>query len=65
MTFAEIILLIAGVAGIYFLLRPLQRRLEIYLIRKFFARRPRLHRPSIDVTDFRSYPPHNKEDHHS
>jgi hypothetical protein len=24
-----------------------------------------LHRPSIDVTDFRSYPPHNKEDHHT
>jgi hypothetical protein len=65
MTFAEIILLIAAGVGIYFLLRPLQRWLEIYLIRKFFARHPRLRRPTIDVTDFTSYPSHKKEDHHT
>jgi hypothetical protein len=65
MTFAEIILLLAGVVGIYFLLRPLQRWLEICFIRRLVARHPRLRRPSIDVTDFRSYPSHNKEDHHT
>jgi hypothetical protein len=63
MTFAEIILLIAGGAGIYFLLRPLQRWLEICLIRQFFAHGPRARRPTIDVTDFTSYASHKKEDH--
>jgi hypothetical protein len=65
MTFAEIVLLVAGVVGIYFLLRPLQRWLEVYLTRRFFAHRPRLRRPPIDVTDFTSYPSHKKEDHHT
>ena len=65
MTFAEIFLLIAGGAGIYFLLRPLQRWLEIYLIRKFFVRNPRLSRPTIDVTDFTSYESRRKDDHHT
>jgi hypothetical protein len=64
MTLAEMFLLIAGGAGIYYLLRPLQRWLEIYLIRRFFARNPRLRRPTIDVTDFTSYESHRKEDHH-
>jgi hypothetical protein len=63
MTFAEIILLVAGGIGIYFVLRPLQRRLEIYLLRRFFARHPRPRRPTIDVTDFSSYPSRKKEDH--
>jgi len=64
MTFAEMFLLIAGGTGIYFLLRPLQRWLETYLIRKFVERRPRLRRPTIDVTDFTSYESSRKEDHH-
>jgi hypothetical protein len=63
MTFAEIILLVAGGMGIYFVLRPLQRWLEVYLLGKFFARRPRLHRPTIDVTEFTSRLSHKKEDH--
>jgi len=63
MTFAEIILLVAGIAGIYFLLRPLQRWLETFFIRKIFARGPRGHRPTIDVTDFTSHSTHKKEDH--
>ncbi|SRR5712692_5327427 len=66
MTFAEIVLLITGGIGIYFLLRPLQRWLEIHLNRKFFAHHTRLpRRPTIDVTDFTSYPSHKKEDHHT
>jgi hypothetical protein len=65
MTVAEILLLIACGTGIYFLLRPLQRRLEIYLLRKFFRSRPRVQRPMIDVTDFTSYESRRKDDHHS
>ena len=65
MTLAEIFLLIAGGTGIYFLLTPLQRSLERYLIMKFFARHPRLRRPTIDVNDFTSYESSRKEDHHS
>lgn len=63
MTFAEVILLVAGIAGIYFLLRPLQRRLERFFIAKFFAHYPRGHRPTIDVTDFTSHSTHKKDDH--
>ena len=63
MTLAEIFLLVAGGTGIYFLLTPLQRGLESYLIRKVFARRPRLRRPTIDVTDFTSHELRRKEDH--
>ena len=61
MTIAEIVLAVAGVAGIYLLLRPIQRRLEHYLVRKF-ARPPRGHLPTIDITDFRSGRSHQKED---
>ena len=64
MTFAEMLLLIAGGTGIYFLLTPLRRGLESYLIRRFFARHPRLH-STIDVTDFTSDEPATKEDHDS
>jgi hypothetical protein len=65
MTLAEMVLLIGGGVGIYFLLTPLQRSLESYLVRKFFARHPRLRRPTIDVTDFTSYESGRKEDHRS
>ena len=61
MTVAELVLMVAGVAGIYLLLRPLQRRLERYLLRKF-SRDSDDHRPVIDVTDFRSRRSHQKED---
>jgi hypothetical protein len=61
MTFAEIVLAVAGVVTIYFLLRPVQQRLERYLMRRF-ARRPRGHLPTIEVTDFRSSRSHQKED---
>jgi hypothetical protein len=63
MTFAELILLVSAGIGIYYVLRPLQRRLEIYLLRKLFARHPRPRRPTIDVTGFTSYLSHKKEDH--
>ena len=62
MTFAEISLLVAGIVGIYFLLKPIQRRLEKYLFAKFFGRGSRGHRPIIDVTDFTSHSTHRKED---
>ena len=65
MTVAEILLLLAGGTGIYFLLRPLQRRLEAYLIRKLFGSHPRLHRPTIDVTDFTAYESRKEKDHHT
>ena len=61
MTFAEVVLIAAGVAGIYFLLRPLQRRLERFFVRKL-GRPTRGHLPTIDVTDFRSRRLHQKED---
>jgi hypothetical protein len=61
MTVAEIVLVVAGAVGIYFLLRPIQRRLERYLIRKF-ARPPRGQLPTIDITDFQSHRSHQKED---
>jgi len=60
MTFAEVVLAVAGVAAIYLLLRPVQRRLERYLLRKL-AGRPRGHLPTIDVTDFTSHRMHRKE----
>jgi hypothetical protein len=63
MTFAEIILVLAGGLGLYFGLRPLQRRLEVFLLEKFFGRRRRLSRPTLDVTAFTSYKSHKKEDH--
>jgi hypothetical protein len=62
MTLAEIFLLIAGGIGMYFLLTPLQRNLERYLVRKLSARYPHPHRPVIDVTEFRPYHPSRKED---
>ena len=61
MTVAEIVLVVAGAVGIYLLLRPLQRRLEWYLVRKF-ARLSREHPPTIDITDFKSSRSHQKED---
>jgi hypothetical protein len=61
MTFAELVLIAAGVAGIYVLLRPAQRWLERYLLRRL-GRRPRGHLSTIDVTDFTSRRTHQKED---
>jgi len=60
MTFAELVLAVAGVAAIYLLLSPVQRRLERYLLRKL-AGRPRGHLPTIDVTDFSVHRAHRKE----
>lgn len=59
MTLAELFLLVAGGAGIYFLLRPVQRWLELQLRRRLAPlRRPHAHPPAIDVVDFTS-------EHHS
>jgi hypothetical protein len=65
MTLAEIVLVVAGVVGIYLLLRPVQRRLERYLHRKFTRLELEEHLPTIDITDFkshRSHRSHQKED---
>ena len=62
MTFAEILLLVASVSGVYVLLAPLRRRLERFLVHTFVARHPRPHRHTFDVTDFTSYDIHKKED---
>jgi hypothetical protein len=65
MTVAEIVLVVAGAVGIYLLLRPVQRRLERYLVRKL-ARPSREHPPTIDITDFKSSSrSHQKEDEDS
>ena len=63
MTFAELVFLVVGVIGIYVLLRPFQRWLEAVLVKTLPGRRPREHRTTIDVTEFRSYPSRKKEDH--
>ncbi len=51
MTIVELILFITAGAGIYFLLKPLQRRLEAYLL-KFFPSKPRKRGSVIDITDY-------------
>jgi hypothetical protein len=63
MTFAELVLLVGGGAGVYFALRPLQRWLEGYLLRTFFARHPRTALPTIHLLEFKSEPSDKKEDH--
>jgi hypothetical protein len=63
MTIAEVLFLVAGVAAIYALLRPLQRWLERSLARRLSGRRPRPHRPILDA-DFTSDRTPNKDEHH-
>jgi hypothetical protein len=61
MTLAELILLAAAVLGVYVLLRPLQRRLEAFLVRRFSSRRGG--GSIVDVTRFTSRPADEKENH--
>jgi len=58
MTLAELFIFLVAAAAIYFLLRPLQRRLESFL-RKFLKARPREPGDVIDITD------HSKKDKNS
>ena len=44
-TFAEIVLILAALAGIYELMRPLQRRLEVWMLDRLAPNRRRV----IDV----------------
>ena len=60
MPFAEIVLAVLAVVAIYLLLRPLQRRLESYLVRKL-TRRPHGRLPVIDVTDINSGRSHRRK----
>jgi hypothetical protein len=64
-TIAEIVLLGAAAIAIHLLLRPVQRGLEIYLLKKLVGPRRQLRRPIIDVTDFTSHSLHmrKKDDH--
>jgi len=64
MTAAELILLVAAFVGLYRLLRPVQRRLEVLLTRTL-SRRPRGELPTIDVTDFTSHSAHKKDRYHT
>ena len=59
MTLAELILIAAAAIGLYFLFRPIQRRLERFLTDKVFGRRPRATRHTIDVIHFTSSTPGN------
>jgi hypothetical protein len=52
MTFAEIIVLIAVVAVLYFFMIPLQRRLESSLYRFFRSTRNQTGKPVIDITEY-------------
>ncbi len=52
MTFAELVLFVAGMALLVRLMRPLQRRLETRLYRLFLSRRPRVQRQIIDITEY-------------
>ena len=62
MTIAEILLLVAGGTGLYFLLRPFQRWLERGLLRKVFRHRTHAIPPPIDVSDFTSHRSSRKDD---
>jgi hypothetical protein len=61
-TIAEVGLLVGAAIGIYFLLRPLQRCLEAYLLKAFDSRHQRLRRPMIDVTPFTARSVQKKDD---
>ena len=54
MTLAELILFAAAASGLYFVFRPIQRRLERYLAEHVFGRGPRSPRRTIDVIHFTS-----------
>ena len=51
MTLVELFLFLAAAAAIYFVMKPLQRRLESYLL-KFFKSKHRKSGGVIDITDY-------------
>jgi hypothetical protein len=53
MTFAEIIFFCLFLAGIYYLLRPLQRRLESWVYRRVSTRKPGSQKPIINIDDYK------------
>ncbi len=61
MTFAEILLIIVVGAGLYFLMTPLQRRLEWRLTKFFRANSSSNQKPIIDITDYKKTQNQNKE----
>lgn len=52
MTFAEILLIIGVGVGFYFLMRPLQRRLEVSFYKCFRSKTGGSNKPVIDITDY-------------
>jgi hypothetical protein len=66
MGFAELIFLVGGAVGVYVLLRPLQRWIEVLLLRRLSAGRLRSRRRIVDVTPFTTYSPEKEDrEHHS
>jgi hypothetical protein len=66
MGFAEIIFLVVGAVGVYVLLRPLQRWIEVLLLRRLSGDRPRQRRRIVDVTPITTYSPQKEDrEHHS
>lgn len=53
MTFAELIFLLAAVVGLYFLMKPLQRRLELYFYKFFRSKVRHKEGATIDVTNYK------------
>jgi len=53
MTFAEIIFFCLFLVAIYFLLRPIQRRLEAWIYRRVASRRPGSQKPIINIDDYK------------
>ncbi len=53
MTFAEIVFFCLFVAGIYRLLRPLQRRFERWIYHKLISGRPGSQKPIIEIKDYK------------
>jgi hypothetical protein len=51
MTIVELFVFVLAVIAVYFLLKPLQRRIENYLY-KFFRSKTRGSGPVIDITDY-------------
>ena len=51
MTIVELFVFLAAAVAIYFLMRPLQKRLERYFL-KFFKARSRGASSVIDITDY-------------
>ena len=53
MTFAELIILILALIFLYFLMRPLQHKIEGGLLKFFRSRRSKSDKTVINITDYK------------